>query len=152
MAEPARIAQSASHQGGADAEVAAIRRDRHWAEQQRRLAAGAGHAPQPRGADHAPSVGGDQAQAFGRQAAVAQTLRGLAGAGVAERLVEQRLARFDVGRPFLTQSNHRKVLPNLVRASARKDAVSSVWREGEAGVTRLPSLSDVARSRSDQIW
>ncbi len=42
-----------------------------------------------------------KAQAFGRQAAVAQPLRGLAGAGVAEGLVEQRLARFDVGRPFL---------------------------------------------------
>ena len=43
------------------------------------------------------AVGGDEGEPFGRQAAVAQALGGLAAARcVAEGLVEQRLARFDV--------------------------------------------------------
>ena len=119
MAEPARIAKRAPHQRGADAAVAAIRRDRDRPQQQSRLAAAAGDVPEPRGADHAPAVGGDEAQSLGRQAAVAQTLRGLAVAAAAEGLVEQRLARFDVGRPFLTQRDHFRSFPVRPRASAR---------------------------------
>jgi len=66
----------------------------------------ADHAPEPRSADYTPAVYGDKAKSLGRQAALAQPLRRLSIAGVAEGLVEQRLARFDVGRPFLTQRDH----------------------------------------------
>ncbi len=45
MAEPARVAQGALHQSGADAAVAAVGRDRHRAEQKGPLAAPAGDMP-----------------------------------------------------------------------------------------------------------
>ncbi len=52
-------------------------------------------------------LGGDERHAIGRDAAFAQTLGGLGKAARAERGIEQRLARRDIGPPFLTDRDHR---------------------------------------------
>ena len=56
---------------------------------QRRLSIAQGNVPQPRRADDAAALGGDEGQAFGRQAVLAQPFRRLAVAGLAEGVVEQ---------------------------------------------------------------
>ena len=100
--------------------AAAIVSDRDRAEQQRRLAIAAGNVPQPRGADDALALGGDERQAFGRQAVFAQPLGALAVAGLAESLVEQRFARVDVGEPFVTDHHgHRSSFPARNAREAR---------------------------------
>jgi len=111
MAAPARRGDCVPHQGRSDASIAAVGRHRDRPQQQCRVAGATGDVPQPRGADHAFAVGGDKSEALGRQAAFAQSLRGLPVPGVAEGLVEQRLARFDVGVPFLPQGDHGRSFP-----------------------------------------
>ena len=88
MAEPAGLRYRVADQCRADAAVAAVCRDRHRAQQQSGLAAGADDVPQPGRADDAFAIDGGQAQSIGRQPAVAQPLRGLAAPFAAECLVE----------------------------------------------------------------
>jgi len=123
IAELARGLDRAAHHRTAEPAAAAILRHRDRAEQQRLLAQGlfnaAGNVPQPRGADDALALGRDERQAFGRQAVFAQPFRGLAIAVLAEGLVEQCLARVDVGKPFVADLDHGSFLPRPRRAHAR---------------------------------
>ena len=123
MAEPACLSNGAAHQSGADAAVTAGGGNRDRSEQQSWLAAGAGGMPQPRGANDAFALGGDEGQPFGRQPAIAQALRALAITGLAEGLVEQRFARFDVGLTFVTQCDHLRGLPSPARRRARTQVI-----------------------------
>src|SRR5262245_49822282 len=104
MTATGRFAQRLLHQGRADAALAAVGRDRERAEQQRRPARAGRDAPQPYGADEATAFGGNQRQL--RLAAFAQALRGLGEAHRPIGKVEQRLARRNLPRPFMTDGDY----------------------------------------------
>ena len=87
---------------GADAAVTAVGRDRDRPEQQSRLAAGAGGMPEPRGADDAFALGGDEREPFGRQSAVAQALRGLAERVAPKASSSSASRALTSRRPFMT--------------------------------------------------
>ena len=106
MAAPARLGDGAIHQRGADAAAAALRIDGQRAEKERRSVEAGRDVPQPHGADDAAVVGRDERQADGGQPADAQPLAGLGEARLAERAVEQRLARGDVAGTFMADGNH----------------------------------------------
>ena len=89
------------HQRRADAAAAALRIDGERAEEKRRPVEAGRNVPQPHGADDAAVVGRDEGQAGGGQPADAQPLAGLGEAGLAERAVEQGLARGDIGGTFM---------------------------------------------------
>ena len=111
MAELAGRPQAVTHQRAADATALAVAGDRDRSEQQSGLLRSGRDIPQPHGADDAPVLDRDERQPFGRQPAVAQALRRLGEAALAEGLIEQRFARRDVERSFLTDRDHCHAFP-----------------------------------------
>jgi hypothetical protein len=111
MAAPAGCGERMVHERRADAAIAAIRSDRHWSEQQRRLTGAAHDTPETGGANDALPVGRDKSEPFGWRSAVPQALRTLAPAVIAEGFVEERLARCDIGGTFFPDRYHLSLLP-----------------------------------------
>ena len=113
--------------------------NRERAEQQRRAARAGGDIPQPHGADDAAVIDRDQRQPVRRQAAFAQPLGRLGETRGAIGLVEQRLARRDVGDFFFPDGHHD---PLLSAVAPRRPACPPRCGEGRGG----------RRSQRGQMW
>jgi hypothetical protein len=111
MTEAPRRHDGTTHQLRADATTAAIRMHRKRPEQQRRAARAGPHVPEPHGADNAAALGRDERKLFRRPAPFAKPLGGLAEPGRTVCGVEQRLARNDIGRPFVADRDHVNSFP-----------------------------------------
>src|SRR3954451_12679584 len=85
-----------------------------------------GDVPQPHAADHAAVFAGHKRKTVRRQTALAQALRGLAVAAIAERRIEQSFTGRDIGERLGTNGDHGLALP----ASYRRWHSTRVDRRG----------------------
>src|SRR6185312_3516583 len=136
-AEPARRLDGVTNQRCADPAVTAIRGNRHRAEEEGGQSGTTRNGPKARSTDDMIAVSGNECESIRRILSVAQALRALAPTASAERLVEQRLARRGIGRPFFSDRDHLNPLLPLARAVACSKGVDIGKGRSRRGRLRL---------------